>query len=152
MYGFLERYSRKFRLTANTIDFSRDDYQGPPMTDLLDVIDYVKPTALLGLSTITVAILFLNCSRNLTLNLIRRARLLRKSLMQWLPLTLVQSFSHSRTPSSSPSALSLMPLRIPEALFSLHQDPLSQSNSIRAKLYTLVKGTTCTSSLVRCHG
>ncbi len=37
-------------------DFSRDDYQGPPMTNLLDIIAYVKPTALLGLSTITVAI------------------------------------------------------------------------------------------------
>ena len=37
-------------------DFSRDDYQGPPMTNLLDIIDYVKPTALLGLSTITVTI------------------------------------------------------------------------------------------------
>lgn len=72
--------------------------------------------------------------------------------MRWQPSILVQSSSHSRTPSSSPSARSLMPLRTPEALFSLHQDPLSQSNSIRAKPYTLVKGTTCTSSLVRCHG
>jgi len=34
--------------------FSRDDYQGPPITNLLDIIDYVKPTALLGLSTIGV--------------------------------------------------------------------------------------------------
>lgn len=37
-----------------TTDFSRNDYQGPPMTNILDIIDYVKPTALLGLSTITV--------------------------------------------------------------------------------------------------
>jgi malate dehydrogenase (oxaloacetate-decarboxylating)(NADP+) len=59
---FSQRYSRNFWLMANTIDFSRDDYQGPPMTDLLDVIEYVRPTALLGLSTITVAILFSNCS------------------------------------------------------------------------------------------
>jgi malate dehydrogenase (oxaloacetate-decarboxylating)(NADP+) len=33
-------------------DFSRDDYQGPPITNLLDIIDHVRPTALLGLSTI----------------------------------------------------------------------------------------------------
>ncbi|KAH8091663.1 malic enzyme [Cristinia sonorae] len=32
--------------------FSRDDYQGPPMTNLVDILNYVKPTALLGLSTI----------------------------------------------------------------------------------------------------
>lgn len=32
--------------------FSRTDYQGPPMTNLVDIINYVKPTALLGLSTI----------------------------------------------------------------------------------------------------
>lgn len=31
--------------------FSRKDYSGPPMTNLLDIIEYVKPTALLGLST-----------------------------------------------------------------------------------------------------
>ncbi|TDL22703.1 hypothetical protein BD410DRAFT_787980 [Rickenella mellea] len=32
--------------------FSRDDYHGAPMTDLVEIIKYVKPTALLGLSTI----------------------------------------------------------------------------------------------------
>ncbi|KIM43342.1 hypothetical protein M413DRAFT_69569 [Hebeloma cylindrosporum] len=32
--------------------FARTDYQGPPLTSLIDIIDYVKPTALLGLSTI----------------------------------------------------------------------------------------------------
>ncbi|KAK7463000.1 hypothetical protein VKT23_007582 [Stygiomarasmius scandens] len=31
--------------------FSRKDYSGPPITDLLDIISYVKPTALMGLST-----------------------------------------------------------------------------------------------------
>ncbi|KAI0821894.1 malic enzyme [Trametes gibbosa] len=31
--------------------FSRKDYKGPPMKDLTDIINYVKPTALLGLST-----------------------------------------------------------------------------------------------------
>ncbi|THH21147.1 hypothetical protein EW146_g360 [Bondarzewia mesenterica] len=34
------------------VDFSRADYNGPPMTDLVDIIEYVRPTALLGLSTI----------------------------------------------------------------------------------------------------
>ncbi|KAF8527500.1 malate dehydrogenase [Hysterangium stoloniferum] len=32
--------------------FARTDYNGPALTQLLDVIDHVKPTALLGLSTI----------------------------------------------------------------------------------------------------
>lgn len=32
--------------------FSRKDYSGPPMTDLLEIVQYVKPTALMGLSTI----------------------------------------------------------------------------------------------------
>ncbi|KAH9046832.1 malic enzyme [Lactarius hengduanensis] len=32
--------------------FSRSDYSGPPLTNLADIIEYVKPTALLGLSTI----------------------------------------------------------------------------------------------------
>ncbi|OSX61139.1 hypothetical protein POSPLADRAFT_1146826 [Postia placenta MAD-698-R-SB12] len=31
--------------------FSRPDYEGPPMTNLTDVINHVQPTALLGLST-----------------------------------------------------------------------------------------------------
>jgi hypothetical protein len=37
------------------LDFARNDYSGPPMTNILDIIDYVKPTALLGLSTISVS-------------------------------------------------------------------------------------------------
>jgi len=32
--------------------FSRSDYHGPPLKDLVQIINYVKPTALLGLSTI----------------------------------------------------------------------------------------------------
>ncbi|KAF8829324.1 hypothetical protein HHX47_DHR3000491 [Lentinula edodes] len=35
--------------------FSRRDYAGPPIKDLLDILEYVKPTALLGLSTISNA-------------------------------------------------------------------------------------------------
>ncbi|KIM46656.1 hypothetical protein M413DRAFT_440258 [Hebeloma cylindrosporum] len=48
-------YDARGRLAEHKKFFSRDDYQGPPMTDLLDIIDYVRPTALLGLSTITGA-------------------------------------------------------------------------------------------------
>lgn len=32
--------------------FARDDYEGAPLTTLIDIINYVKPTALLGLSTV----------------------------------------------------------------------------------------------------
>jgi len=31
--------------------FARDDYEGPPLKSLIDIINYVRPTALLGLST-----------------------------------------------------------------------------------------------------
>lgn len=41
-----------FLQLTSPADFSRKDYTGPPMTDLVDIIEYVKPTALLGLSTI----------------------------------------------------------------------------------------------------
>jgi len=36
------------------LDFSRKDYTGPPIKKLIDVINHVKPTALLGLSTAKV--------------------------------------------------------------------------------------------------
>ncbi|KAJ3515543.1 hypothetical protein NLJ89_g1685 [Agrocybe chaxingu] len=48
-------YDARGRLPEHKKYFSRNDYQGPPMTNLLDIIDYVRPTALLGLSTITNA-------------------------------------------------------------------------------------------------
>lgn len=48
-------YNARGRLAEYKTNFSRDDYSGPPMTDILDIIDYVKPTALLGLSTVTGA-------------------------------------------------------------------------------------------------
>jgi hypothetical protein len=38
------------------VDFSRTDYNGPPLTNLTEIIEYVKPTALFGLSTIKVII------------------------------------------------------------------------------------------------
>jgi malate dehydrogenase (oxaloacetate-decarboxylating)(NADP+) len=40
------------------LDFARTDYNGPPLTNLVDIINYVKPTALLGLSTIRVRYIF----------------------------------------------------------------------------------------------
>ncbi|KAG8958395.1 hypothetical protein FRC03_009180 [Tulasnella sp. 419] len=39
-------------LAAHKHYFARTDYQGPPLKNLLDIIEYVKPTALMGLSTI----------------------------------------------------------------------------------------------------
>ncbi|KAF9530190.1 hypothetical protein CPB83DRAFT_851136 [Crepidotus variabilis] len=45
-------YDARGKLPEHKKYFSRDDYQGPPITDLLEIIDYVRPTALLGLSTI----------------------------------------------------------------------------------------------------
>jgi len=48
-------YEKRGRLAEHKKYFARRDYDGKPLTDLLDVIAYVKPTALLGLSTITGA-------------------------------------------------------------------------------------------------
>ncbi|EIW78465.1 malic enzyme [Coniophora puteana RWD-64-598 SS2] len=45
-------YDARGTLPEHKKYFSRNDYSGPPITSLLDIIDYVKPTALLGLSTI----------------------------------------------------------------------------------------------------
>jgi malate dehydrogenase (oxaloacetate-decarboxylating)(NADP+) len=44
----------RYLMTFRDSDFSRSDYSGPPLTNLTEVIKYVKPTALLGLSTIKV--------------------------------------------------------------------------------------------------
>jgi len=39
-------------LAAHKLFFARKDYHGPPVKDLVEIINLVKPTALLGLSTI----------------------------------------------------------------------------------------------------
>ncbi|KAF4564606.1 hypothetical protein EYR40_010772 [Pleurotus pulmonarius] len=48
-------YTARGRLAEHKKYFARNDYNGEPMTDLLDILAYVKPTALLGLSTISGA-------------------------------------------------------------------------------------------------
>ncbi|KIY66306.1 malic enzyme [Cylindrobasidium torrendii FP15055 ss-10] len=48
-------FDARGKLAEHKKVFSRHDYQGPPMKNILDIIDYVQPTALLGLSTITDA-------------------------------------------------------------------------------------------------
>lgn len=40
----------------NWLVFARTDYNGPQLTNLVDIINHVKPTALLGLSTLKVGI------------------------------------------------------------------------------------------------
>ena len=53
-------------------DFARKDYTGAPLKKLVDIINYVKPTALIGLSTVRVSLPFylparlLACVRALT--------------------------------------------------------------------------------------
>ena len=55
MWVYLNRSGLKIGLNfAPYRDFSRKDYDGPPIKKLIDIIDYVKPTALLGLSTVKV--------------------------------------------------------------------------------------------------
>lgn len=44
-------FDARGKLAEHKKYFSRKDYSGPPITDLLDIISFVKPTALLGLST-----------------------------------------------------------------------------------------------------
>jgi len=45
-------YDERGTLPEHKKYFSRKDYAGPPIKKLIDVINYVKPTALLGLSTV----------------------------------------------------------------------------------------------------
>jgi malate dehydrogenase (oxaloacetate-decarboxylating)(NADP+) len=45
-------YDSRGPMAEHKKHFSRKDYHGPPMTKLLDIIAYMRPTALLGLSTI----------------------------------------------------------------------------------------------------
>ncbi|KAF8205441.1 malic enzyme [Mycena galopus ATCC 62051] len=44
-------YTARGELAEHKEYFARRDYNGPPIKDLLDVLSYVKPTALMGLST-----------------------------------------------------------------------------------------------------
>ncbi|KZS96366.1 malic enzyme [Sistotremastrum niveocremeum HHB9708] len=48
-------YDIRGKLAEHKKYFARKDYAGPPITNLLDIINYVKPTALIGLSTISGA-------------------------------------------------------------------------------------------------
>ncbi|KAJ7785358.1 hypothetical protein DFH07DRAFT_787614 [Mycena maculata] len=48
-------YSARGKLAEHKDYFARRDYAGPPITDLLDILEYVKPTALMGLSTMSGA-------------------------------------------------------------------------------------------------
>ncbi|KAF7325779.1 Malic enzyme [Mycena kentingensis (nom. inval.)] len=44
-------YASRGELAEHKKYFARQDYTGPPIKDLLDVIEYVRPTTLMGLST-----------------------------------------------------------------------------------------------------
>ncbi|KAJ7185382.1 hypothetical protein C8R46DRAFT_882112 [Mycena filopes] len=44
-------YTGRGKLAEHKEYFARRDYKGAPITDLLDILEYVKPTALMGLST-----------------------------------------------------------------------------------------------------
>ncbi|KAJ7314973.1 hypothetical protein DFH08DRAFT_715986 [Mycena albidolilacea] len=48
-------YTARGELAEHKEYFARRDYAGPPITDLLDILDYVQPTALMGLSTMSGA-------------------------------------------------------------------------------------------------
>ncbi|KAJ7512912.1 hypothetical protein B0H11DRAFT_1947961 [Mycena galericulata] len=48
-------YTARGELAEHKEYFARRDYTGAPITDLLDILEYVKPTALMGLSTMSGA-------------------------------------------------------------------------------------------------
>ncbi|KAJ7849942.1 hypothetical protein B0H14DRAFT_3666393 [Mycena olivaceomarginata] len=48
-------YTTRGELAEHKEYFARRDYAGPPITDLLDILDSVQPTALMGLSTMSGA-------------------------------------------------------------------------------------------------
>lgn len=130
--------------------FSRKDYHGPPMKNLVEIIDYVKPTALLGLSTIKVrsspSIILVN---QILINLGRyRARSTNPSSRRWQLSTPGRSSSPSRTPSNCPSASSRKRWNGRTAGSSSPRALRSQSSSTSDARCTLGKGTTCMSSQV----
>jgi len=76
--------------------FARTDYQGPPLTNLVDIINHVKPTALLGLSTTRVSI-SLTPGFPLVSFCAYRMRLQKTSSMQWRRTTRVRLSFRCRT-------------------------------------------------------
>jgi hypothetical protein len=80
-FAFLARSSNS-RLC---LVFSRHDYMGPPLAKLLDIIAYVKPTALLGLSTTKVRIFSYLLYAGSRFDSVSREHFLRTSLRLWLP-------------------------------------------------------------------
>ena len=129
-------------------DFSRKDYEGPPITNILDIIDYVKPTALLGLSTIPVCIPMLYRLSILMIFLLIRVHSALLLSKRWLHSTHDLLSSHSPTLSSSPSALSKKPWNIPTARCSSLRGPHSRPWNTAVQRSTLAKETICISSLV----
>lgn len=139
-------------------DFSRDDYNGAPMTNLVEIIDYVRPTALLGLSTITVsADISPKISRNVVVKnsshvppslRYYRARLLRRSFRPWRLSIRAQLFFHSQTLFASQSVPSPKPWNIQMAGSSLRPVRRSPHSHSRTPPFTLGKEIICTFSLV----
>ena len=135
------------RVHSLALDFSRDDYEGPPMTNLLEVINYVRPTALLGLSTIGVRLWFLVPQpETLTFTCRVPSRMMLSPL--WLLSILGQLFFLFQILSNLQNVLLQMPLSIHKELYSSLLALLSLNNHTTGKLYIPVKATTCIFSQV----
>ena len=88
------------------VDFSRKDYNGPPLTNLTEIIEYVKPTALFGLSTIKVIV------HNIYLGpllMFRRAPSVKRSSKRWQRALSAPSYSPSPILSDSLNVSSRRP-------------------------------------------
>ena len=110
-------------LTSRLV-FARTDYDGPKLTNLVDIIHHVKPTALLGLSTIKVCrvrALPSSCSRPC------RTRSQRTSSRPCLRSTRAPSSFPSPTRSTSASSTIQTPSHgAPRARLRLPRSPLFQ--------------------------
>ena len=100
-------------------DFSRNDYNGAPMRELLDIIEYVKPTALLGLSTISVCRLHSTYLPACLIEPVTRVLSIKALLRRCQGSTHDLSFSRSRTPSGCQNANSMKPSNGQTAVSSL---------------------------------
>ena len=118
------------------------------MINILDIIDYVKPTALFGLSTITVIMpTFSNMSQSI--QYFHRMLLLPMSLDRWRLSTVAQSSSLYLTLSDFQNARLQTLWSTRKALYFSPQVLRSLSNSTWVNYGILDREITCIFSLVR---
>ncbi|KAJ7038012.1 hypothetical protein C8F04DRAFT_1091066 [Mycena alexandri] len=121
-------YTGRGKLAEHKEYFARRDYKGPPITDLLDILEYVRPTALMGLSTISGAF----------------TRAAIETMAALNPLPIIFPSLQPRQPLGM--HLSRMPSTTPMGRCSSRQGRLSRKLTTPEGCCIRGRGITCTSS------